>query len=209
MILNVIILMTLRSLCSTTLIGLAVPALSPGAITVTWTDLGGQFQAVVAGSFSSEELSFSNSSSTLSLTTSITRYDTTPSFFAVASNDNYTIHFFGSSVYAAIPSFSTSNNYTGTASGDTFAFAISGNQLRIYLPITYEFGQSISSSVLFSYSGMTLSESFKFGNVVTLDGNPLITYIDASAIPEPSTYGLILGGLVLTGAAIRRRRAKK
>lgn len=188
---------------------LAVPALSQAAVTVTWTDLGGQFQAVVAGSFSSEELGLSSSSSSLSLTTSVTRYDTTPSFFSVTSNDNYTIHFFGSSVYAAIPSFSTSNNYTGTASGDTFGFAISGNQLRIYLPITYQFGQSIASSVLFSYSGMTLSESFKFGNVVTLDGNPLITYIDASAIPEPSTYGLVLGGLVLAGAAIRRRRTTK
>jgi hypothetical protein len=29
-----------------------------------------------------------------------------------------------------------------------------------------------------------------------------------SAVPEPSTYGLILGGLALAGAAVRRRRAK-
>lgn len=39
------------------------------------------------------------------------------------------------------------------------------------------------------------------------------TALEAAAlstpIPEPSTYGLVLGGLVLAGAAIRRRRANK
>lgn len=36
-----------------------------------------------------------------------------------------------------------------------------------------------------------------------------VTYTyTAAPIPEPSTYGLILGGLALAGAAIRRRQAK-
>lgn len=34
-------------------------------------------------------------------------------------------------------------------------------------------------------------------------------YLNYSAVPEPSTYGLILGGLALAGAALRRRKAKQ
>jgi len=40
---------------------------------------------------------------------------------------------------------------------------------------------------------------YTYNTVLTVGGTP---------IPEPSTYGLILGGLALAGAGIRRRRAK-
>ena len=36
-----------------------------------------------------------------------------------------------------------------------------------------------------------------------------LDYMSTTPVPEPSTYGLALGGLALAGAVIRRRRATK
>lgn len=84
---------------------------------------------------------------------------------------------------------------------------------------------------LFTYATLTLPASYS-GNIADLftidttsfadsSGNPVTgswtlfnntgtstLELQYSPIPEPSTYGLILGGLALAGAAIRRRKAK-
>lgn len=72
-----------------------------------------------------------------------------------------------------------------------------------YATITVTFNQP--GSYTFSYSS-------GFASVVDIGGNPLgltsssTLGITASAVPEPSTYAAIAGGIALVGAAALRRR---
>lgn len=64
----------------------------------------------------------------------------------------------------------------------------------------------------------SLAIRYTFGTTSDVDGNTLIGQVDdhigfdniafsGTVIPEPSTYALIVGGLAVVGAAVRRRRA--
>jgi hypothetical protein len=65
-----------------------------------------------------------------------------------------------------------------------------------------------------SYTSIRFYAPIAFGQSGILRGQYTdLTYQSATItlgtpVPEPSTYGLILGGLALAGAALRRRRAK-
>jgi hypothetical protein len=42
-----------------------------------------------------------------------------------------------------------------------------------------------------------------------VNGNWIVASAVASSIPEPSTYGLLVGGLILGGATVRRRNRQQ
>lgn len=53
---------------------------------------------------------------------------------------------------------------------------------------------------------MTGTSATGYGNVGTMSGYPISQTITAAPVPEPETYALMLAGLGMVGAIIRRRR---
>ena len=99
----------------------------------------------------------------------------------------------------------------GTAAGDLGDFDPAG---------TFAF-DLISYGQISAYEG-SISQYFTLdGSALTFNGAPVdmqywnlvdtgtALQLQYAPIPEPSTYGLVLGGLALAGAAVRRRRAKR
>lgn len=184
---------------------LAAPVASHAAITITWTENGANLEAVATGSFTSAELAEAAFSSSMSLVAGAS-YDTTPRFFNLTSSGTYTRYYIDGAKITA-PAFNFLNDYSGQASGDAFGILIFGGYLSIFLPTSYVAGDSIAATAIFTNYGDPLSSAFSFGDVVKLNGNALLTYVQG--VPEPSTYGIALGGLALFGAAVRRRKISK
>lgn len=62
------------------------------------------------------------------------------------------------------------------------------------------------------YSAITAAGDYKFvisGDAIGTSGGSYGVSLQTSAVPEPETYGMMLGGLALVGAIARRKGAKK
>ena len=185
-----------------------IPSATRAGVTITWTEIGSNFQAVVSGSFTTQELAAAAFTQASSFSAGAS-FDSTPSFGVVATGGDFTRYAISTGI-TSTASYIRLNSYSGNvATGDQFHYVDIGPYFIISLPDTYVAGEAINATLTSFRYGNSLQSAFTFGEVVKLNGNALITFVDGSSpIPEPSTYGLILGGLALAGAAIRRRRAK-
>lgn len=103
----------------------------------------------------------------------------------------------------------------GTSSTDYFSSSTeTGNvdfwisKHAIYVSTSYVFGTQVNNVSTWnntSFAGLGLEE----GTYTWTWAGDSFSINVGTPVPEPSTYGLILGGLALVGAAVSRRRAKK
>ena len=187
---------------------LMIFATAQAAVTVYWEDIGSnQFRATFTGSFSADELALA--SSTFNQTFGpLSSFDTTPSFRNFAANATHTNYNYSDTVYSFNPSgFTKMNSYSGnTPSGDAFGFNVVAGSLRLTLAENYVPDSLLNGVLIANTSGQSLTAAFDFGDVILLDGSPLITYVNGAIIPEPSAFAALLGIGALVCAVVRRRK---
>lgn len=116
------------------------------------------------------------------------------------------------------------NDYDAIDINDGTLAIAAGAQLAIVAPVGFAYEDPFwSEQRVFQFvrleEGAAITGQFRFGNQTTqlsldagswniLGSNGVDSgvYLQWTPVPEPSTYGLILGGLALAGAAVRRRR---
>lgn len=118
---------------------------------------------------------------------------------------------FNSGVSSAVTNFNAS--LLSSATGFNTASALHSYSFATTTPPTQSITlsgtialQNVSGALEFRLYGWRDSAGTSTFRLRTLSGNDLVVTGSVTAIPEPGTYAVILGAMVLASAAIRRRR---
>ncbi len=176
------------------------------AITITWNKSGTVITGSIAGSVSSTELSYANSQTPN--TGNIDQHSFSTDTSVNNRNGNYDMYLFSTVVLTHAVQEVKMNSYNNnTGTGDSFGYYVTGTTVLLSLPSGYVPGTDFAGTLTVNLqpAAATLSQYFVFGDAFTLNGSPFITFVDGSAIPEPtSTLLVAAAGLALCA---RRRRS--
>jgi len=183
---------------------LAASTESQATVTVTFSQVGSDVVAVASGSIASlSGLSSSGSISTNDYASVAPaaaalvlgpRYSSNPvvQYSGFTSPDN-----FGSETF----SVGIADSTTGS-----FLFTIYGGVLQ--LPQSYVLNTAFDQTAIWESTSLAALNLEAGTYTYTWTGDSLAVIVNAVPVPEPSTYGLALGGLALAVVALRRRAKK-
>jgi hypothetical protein len=176
------------------------------AITITWNKSGTVITGSIQGSISSAEFIAAGSPAANANSGNIHSFDTNTS--VSNRSGNFDMYFLTTVSLTHEFSEVKLNSYSGNSgTGDNFGYYMANaTTMLLSLPSGYVPGTAISGTLTVNgqSAGYTLDQYFVFGDAFKLDDNPFITFVDGSAIPEPTSALLLAAsGLAL---CIRRRR---